>query len=263
MQEIERLREIVASLRDPKTGCPWDIEQDFRSIAPHTIEEAYEVADAIERDDLDGLRLELGDLLLQVVFHSQMAEEQSLFNFQDVAQGISDKLVHRHPHVFAQAEVNTADEVLSNWENIKAEERLDKQQSGLLDDVPRNLPALLRAQKLQKRAARVGLDWRETEHVLGTLLEEVEELCEVLATERDDEERIAEEMGDVFFSCVNLARHLKLEAEDVLRASNNKFEDRVRTMEDSAKAIGVSLSDLSDERLDELWSASKRSLAVL
>ncbi|MFK8019886.1 MAG: nucleoside triphosphate pyrophosphohydrolase [Pseudomonadales bacterium] len=262
MQEIEKLREIVASLRDPKTGCPWDIEQDFRSIAPHTIEEAYEVADAIERGDLDGLRLELGDLLLQVVFHSQMAEEQSLFNFQDVAQGISDKLVHRHPHVFAQTEVNTAEEVLNNWENIKAGERIDKQQLGLLDDVPRNLPALLRAQKLQKRAARVGLDWRETEHVLGTLLEEVEELCEVLATERDDEARIAEEMGDVFFSCVNLARHLKLEAEDVLRASNNKFENRVRTMESSASASGVALSDLSDEQLDELWSESKRSLAV-
>lgn len=257
MQELERLREIVAQLRDPETGCPWDIEQDFRSIAPHTIEEAYEVADAIERGDLDGLKLELGDLLLQVVFHAQMAEELSLFNFQDVSQGIADKLVHRHPHVFGDVQAHDAAQVLSNWETIKAEERRDKAQAGLLDDVPVNLPALLRAQKLQKRAARVGLDWREPEPVLGNLLEEVEELCEVLATQREDQARIADELGDVMFSCVNLARHLNLDAEDTLRASNNKFESRVRNMELAANERGEQLMELSDDSLDALWNACK------
>lgn len=260
MQELERLREIVLQLRDPDTGCPWDIEQTFETIAPHTIEEAYEVADAIERGDMEGLKLELGDLLLQVVFHARMAEEQQHFSLTDVCDAISDKLVSRHPHVFADASAESADEVLQNWEGIKAAEREANEQHGLLDDVPRNLPALLRAHKLQKRAARVGLDWQEPEFVLGKLLEEVEEFCEVMATQRRDETRLADELGDLLFTSVNLSRHLKLDAEELLRGANAKFESRIRTMESLASEQRITLSDLSDEQLDSLWEESKRSL---
>lgn len=261
MQELERLREIVMRLRDPISGCPWDIEQTFETIAPHTIEEAYEVADAIERGDMQGLKLELGDLLLQVVFHARMAEEQQQFSLADVCEGISDKLVHRHPHVFADGCAESAEEVLQNWEGIKAGERHANAQHGLLDDVPRNLPALLRAHKLQKRAARVGLDWQEPEYVLGKLLEEVEEFCEAMATQRNDASRLADELGDLLFTSVNLSRHLKLDAEELLRGANAKFESRIRTMESLAADRKQQLSELSDEQLDGLWEESKRSLA--
>ncbi len=261
MQELERLREIVMQLRDPDSGCPWDIEQTFETIAPHTIEEAYEVADAIERGDMEGLKLELGDLLLQVVFHARMAEEQQQFSLVDVCEGISDKLVHRHPHVFADASADSADEVVKNWEGIKAAERQANARHGLLDDVPRNLPALLRAQKLQKRAARVGLDWQEPEFVLGKLLEEVEEFCEVMATQRRDSGRLADELGDLLFTSVNLARHLKMDAEELLRGANAKFESRIRTMESLAAERKQRLADLNDEQLDGLWEESKRSLS--
>lgn len=261
MQQVQRLIDIVARLRDPENGCPWDIEQDFKTIAPHTIEEAYEVADAIEREDFADLKSELGDLLLQVAFHSQMASEQNRFDFDDVCRTISDKLVHRHPHVFGEATANTADEVLSAWENIKADERADKSQAGLLDDVPRGFPALLRAQKLQKRAARIGLDWEAVEPVLAKLLEEIEELCDVLATESSNYERLQDELGDLLFSAVNLARHLKVDAEEALRVSNNKFEARVRRMEELARSDGQSLAQLDSERLDQLWEASKCLLA--
>lgn len=257
MQEVQRLREIVARLRDPETGCPWDIEQDFASIAPHTIEEAYEVADAIERADYDGLKQELGDLLLQVLFHSQMAEEGGLFSLADVSEAISDKLVRRHPHVFGDTVANTADEVLTNWEAIKAEERAAVSLPGVLDDVPANLPALMRAQKLQKRASRVGMDWPEPEPVLGKLLEEMEELCGVLATERNNMQRLEDELGDLLFTSVNLIRHLKLDAENVLRGANNKFEKRIRRMEKLANNDGHALAEMSTDQLDGLWEKSK------
>lgn len=262
MQELERLREIVIQLRDPDSGCPWDIEQTFETIAPHTIEEAYEVADAIGRGDMDGLKLELGDLLLQVVFHARMAEEQRYFSLNDVCEGISDKLVSRHPHVFADASADTADEVLQNWEGIKAAERQANELHGLLDDVPRNLPALLRAHKLQKRAARVGMDWQEPEYVLGKLLQEVEELCEVMATQRQQTSRLAEELGDLLFTSVNLSRHLKLDAEELLRGANAKFESRIRKMESLAAEKHSTLSELSAEQLDGLWEESKRLLTA-
>ncbi len=260
MHEIQRLREIVAQLRNPEGGCPWDLEQDFRSIAPHTIEEAYEVADAIERADYVGLRAELGDLLLQVVFHAQMAEEQQLFDLSDVCQGIADKLVRRHPHVFGDQQVDTPAAVLDNWEAIKAEERAEKNQSGLLDDVPRNLPALLRAQKLQKRAARVGLDWSSPEAVVARLLDEVDELCDALGREDDALEGAREELGDILFCCTNLARHLDSQSEDLLRAANNKFTARVNEMERLAARAGQQLGEMSEEQLDKLWDDSKRSL---
>lgn len=261
MDQIERLREIVADLRNPEGGCPWDLEQDFDSIAPHTIEEAYEVADAIERKDYPELKAELGDLLLQVVFHSQMAAEQQLFDFNAVVADVCTKLVHRHPHVFGQAKADTAADVLSNWEDIKAEERAGRAKSGLLDDVARNLPALLRAQKLQKRAGRVGLDWDSPEPVLGKLLEEIEELCEVLAVDADNEQRLADELGDVLFTTVNLARKLGFEAEDLMRASNSKFEKRIQSMEAHAAKQGRHLADLDDAALDELWETVKASQA--
>ncbi len=262
MQEFERLREIVKQLRDPDSGCPWDIEQTFETIAPHTIEEAYEVADAIERGDMDDLKLELGDLLLQVVFHARMAEEQQQFSLVDVCQGISDKLVSRHPHVFADASANSADEVLENWEGIKAAERQANERHGLLDDVPRNLPALLRAHKLQKRAARVGLDWQEPEFVLGKLLEEVEEFCEVMALKVDQAGQLSDAQTDSVRQLARSQADLKLDAEELLRGANNKFESRIRKMESLAAEKQSTLSEQNAEKLDSLWEESKHSLAI-
>ncbi len=258
MKEMQSLLAVMQRLRDPDGGCPWDLEQNFQTVAPYTIEEAYEVADAIEREDYGDLKNELGDLLLQVVFHAQMASEAGLFNFADVAAAIAAKLVRRHPHVFGDESHETAGAVLTSWENIKSEERQEKRQHGALDDVPANLPALMRAHKLQKRAARVGFDWSELSDVIAKVSEEMRELQHEIDLAGDaNRDRIAEEAGDLLFSCVNLTRHLKLEAEDCLRAGNRKFEQRFRRLEANVLESGQKLEDLSLAEMDAIWNSVK------
>ena len=248
-RRIEDLLAIMARLRDPQGGCPWDIEQDFASIAPYTIEEAYEVADAIDRGDFDDLREELGDLLLQVVFHARMAEEQGRFDFAAVVAAICDKMVARHPHVFGDAEVADAAAQTLAWEEHKRREREAKGRSGgLLDAVPRGLPEWLRAHKLQKRAASVGFDWPDIAHVLAKLDEELAELREEIDAPQRDRERIEEELGDLLFVCVNVARHTGVDFSRALRRTNAKFEQRFKGIEARAAAAGVELKDAGLEQ---------------
>ena len=254
---IERLLEIMRRLRDPQTGCPWDIEQDFASIAPYTIEEAYEVADAIEREAWDEMEGELGDLLLQTVYFTQMGEEVGHFSFQSVVRAISDKMVARHPHVFGdESRDKSAEQQTADWETIKAAERSGKAQSGALDGVAANLPALLRAYKLQKRAARVGFDWPDASHVLDKITEEAGELAEARETMTQTE--IEEEFGDMLFVIANLGRHLKIDPEAALRATNAKFIRRFRAVEERAAEQGRDMRDMELEELDELWERAKR-----
>ena len=253
---IERLLEIMRALRDPEAGCPWDIEQTFATIAPYTIEEAYEVADAIEREAWDELKGELGDLLFQSVFHAQMADEAGHFNFQDVVRVMSDKMVSRHPHVFGdQSNQKSADQQIADWEAIKAEERAAKAETGTLDGVAPGLPALLRAYKLQKRAARVGFDWPTTTEVLAKITEEAAELVEARETLTQDQ--VEEEFGDLMFVMANLGRHLGVEPEAALRRTNAKFIRRFEGVEAKLAARGKTpaQSDLSE--MDALWDAVK------
>ena len=253
---LSRLMEIMRRLRDPETGCPWDIEQDFASIAPYTIEEAYEVSDAIERGEMDDLRDELGDLLLQVVYHSQMAQEAGLFGFNDVVDTISAKMYRRHPHVFGNENRNkSAAQQVSDWEQIKAAERGADTVSAL-DGVAAGLPALTRAVKLQNRAARVGFDWPETGMVLDKIIEEAGELVEARDTLGKDE--IAEEFGDLMFVMANLARHLDIEPEAVLRSSNDKFTRRFNGVEGLLKARGKTPEQSTLTEMDALWDEVKR-----
>ena len=250
---MPRLLEIMRRLRDPDTGCPWDIEQDFASIAPYTIEEAYEVADAIEREAWDELKGELGDLLLQSVYHTQMAEEAGLFSFDDVANGIADKMVNRHPHVFGdESRDKSAEQQTRDWERIKAAERAAGAAAGVLDGVALGLPALLRAVKLQKRAARVGFDWPSTDEVIDKIIEEAQELRE--ATDPDHR---AEEFGDLLFVMANLARHLDIDPEAALRTANAKFTRRFRAIEAALRAEGRSPHDSDLAEMDALWDAAK------
>lgn len=254
--ETRRLIDIMAALRDPKTGCPWDIEQDFASIAPYTIEEAYEVADAIEREAWGELPGELGDLLLQVVFHAQMASEAGMFGFADVARAISDKLVSRHPHVFGDENRDkSAAQQVKDWEAIKATERAAKAERGVLDGVAMGLPALTRAVKLQNRAARVGFDWPATDQVLDKLREETAEL--VAARDSGDRAHMAEELGDLMFVMANLARHLDIDPEEALRAANAKFTRRFRSIETALAADGRTPQQSTLEEMDALWDAAK------
>ena len=254
---MDRLRAIMRALRDPDTGCPWDIEQDFASIAPYTIEEAYEVADAIDAADWPALRGELGDLLLQVVYHAQMAEEGGHFSFDDIARGISDKMVARHPHVFGDAPRDkTAAQQVQDWEAVKAAERKARAQTGVLDDVALGLPALMRAVKLQKRAARVGFDWPETGHVLDKMQEEARELVEARDSLSADE--VAEEFGDLLFVMANLGRHLGVDPEAALRSANAKFTRRFRAIEAALARDGRSPADSDLAEMDALWNAAKR-----
>ena len=259
---IEHLLGIVRRLRDPEQGCPWDVDQTFQSIVPHTLEEAYELADAIESKDFDQIREEAGDVLFQVLFYAQMADEQQHFNFADVVDGLSKKLIRRHPHVFsresnAQQEVPiAASEVADSWEKIKRTERQRKQQSGILDDIPLNLPALTRAQKIQKRAARVGFDWADVAGVFEKLEEEICELKEALV--EGEEAAIESELGDVLFCVVNLARHLRFDAETAMRGATRKFEGRFRLMEEQAIVSGSRLEDESVSTLEARWQAAKR-----
>jgi ATP diphosphatase len=253
---IDRLNAIMARLRDPVGGCPWDVEQTFATIAPYTLEEAYEVADAIERGDMDELKSELGDLLFQVVFHARMAEEQGLFVFDDVANAIADKLERRHPHVFGDeaAKPDGAAQKV-RWEDIKAAERKSKEQHGVLDDVPIGLPALARAAKLTKRAARVGFDWPSTAEVLDKLDEEVAELkAEITAGDLD---KARGELGDLLFVMANLARKLGVEPEDALRGTNAKFVRRFAFIEAALARDGRTPEQSNLAEMDGLWDAAK------
>lgn len=251
--ETARLIGIMAALRDPETGCPWDIEQDFASIAPYTIEEAHEVADAIPREAWDELPGELGDLLLQVVFHAQMADEAGMFGFADVARAISDKLVARHPHVFGtESRDKSAAQQVKDWEAIKATERAAKAEKGVLDGVALGLPALTRAIKLQNRAARVGFDWPSADEVLDKLAEETAELR--AAT---DPAHRAEEFGDLLFVMANLARHLDIDPEAALRDANAKFTRRFAAIEAALAADGRRPEDSTLAEMDALWDAAK------
>jgi len=257
MQNLKKLLEIMAALRDPATGCPWDIEQNFASIAPYTIEEAYEVADAIERDSLGELRDELGDLLLQVVFHSQMAAEQELFDFEDVAAAISDKLVRRHPHVFAGAMVGSAEELHQSWEAHKAAERqqIGAETTSALDGLTTNLPALTLALKTSKKAAAVGFDWASPEQVIDKIHEELDELAEARVT--GSRAAIEEEYGDLLLAVTNLGRHLTVNPEQALRNANRKFVDRFIRLEKSLHESKDDWVDLSLEQLEERWQSIK------
>lgn len=260
---MQQLLDIMAQLRNPEGGCPWDLKQDFRSILPHTLEEAYEVADAIESDDRMQLRDELGDLLFQVVFYCQLAREEGSFEFADVAQTMSDKLIRRHPHVFSpsadKAELGTsaldADQVLQKWEAIKQAERDAKHQHSVLDDVPNALPAMQRSAKLQKRAANVGFDWPDVTPVLANMAEELEEIEQAFAS--GDKDHTLEELGDLMFACVNMARHLKQDPEQVMRAANAKFERRFRFLETQLVEAGESLESVDLERMEAGWKAAK------
>ena len=252
---IDALLEVMRRLRDPDTGCPWDKEQTFATIAPYTVEESYEVADAIARNDMRDLKEELGDLLFQVVFHSRIAEEAGLFSFDDVAKGMAEKLIRRHPHVFGDASHRTADEQTVAWEQVKAEERKAKDKGGILDDVSIGLPALTRAAKLTKRAARVGFDWPSLGEVLDKLDEETQELKAEIAA--GDHDKARAELGDLLFVMANLARKLEVEPEDALRLTNTKFVRRFEAIEAALKAQGRSPEQSSLAEMDALWNAAK------
>lgn len=255
---MPRLLEIMRRLRDPQTGCPWDIEQDFGSIAPYTIEEAYEVADAIARSDWADLEGELGDLLLQTVYHTQMGSEAGHFTFESVVKAISDKMVARHPHVFGdESRDKSAQQQVADWEKIKAAERAGKAQMRTLDGVAMGLPALTRAVKLQKRAARVGFDWPDTSHVIDKIVEEAAELVE--ARDQLSQTEVEEEFGDLLFVVANLARHLDIDPEAALRRTNAKFTRRFEGIEDALKAKGKRPSDSDLAEMDALWDAIKHT----
>lgn len=259
MGELERLLDIMATLRDPQRGCPWDLRQTYASIAPYTIEEAYEVADAIERGDFADLREELGDLLLQVVFHARMAQEEGRFDFHAVAEALADKLVRRHPHVFADTAFADEAEQHAAWEAQKAEERAAKGDGAppsVMDGVARALPALMRAEKLQKRAARVGFDWGALEPVIDKIHEEIEEVRAEVGL-ADNHARLHEEVGDLLFAVTNLARHLAVDPEMALRDANAKFEARFRAIEARVAAEGRRPEDCSLDELESHWDAVK------
>lgn len=267
-KDIARLIEIMAALRDPQTGCPWDVEQDFSTIAPYTIEEAYEVADAIQRGDRDDLRDELGDLLLQVVYHARMAEEEGSFAFPDVVEAVTRKMIRRHPHVFGDEAARSAGMAKGMWEKIKAQEKAEKRAArlargqdpedhgkGFLDSVPLAHPALTRALKLQEKAARAGFDWQDAEPVLDKIGEEIAELRQ--AIRHGEAGEIAGEFGDVLFALVNFGRHLKLDPEDALRRTNDKFTRRFHFIEAALKARGRTLGSATLDEMETLWQQAK------
>jgi len=260
---IDKLIDVMARLRHPTQGCPWDVEQTFETIVPYTIEEAYEVADAVNRGDMTALRDELGDLLLQVVFHSRMAEEQDDFAFDDVAGAIADKLIRRHPHVFGDKQADDGAAVIETWESLKAAERASKaakdgRPASVLDDVPIAFPALMRAEKLQKRAARVGFDWPDMAPVLEKVIEELGELKSEIDS-GGSAERVSEEAGDLLFSCVNLLRHLKVDPEAALRSANAKFERRFHAIEAALADEDRQPADADLAELETLWQRAKAS----
>ena len=260
---LDDLLYLMGRLRDPKDGCPWDLEQDFDSIIPHTIEESYELAEAINQKDMAQIKEELGDVLFQVIFYSQLAKELEEFQFSDIISSLVTKLVRRHPHVFSQGTLESrvgeqaADikHVAQTWESIKATERKAKQQQGVLDDVPIALPALTRAEKLQKRAAKVGFDWPDTRGVFDKIQEEIIELQEAQVS--GNKHHIADEYGDLLFAVVNLGRHLQVDSESSLRGTNRKFEDRFRYIEQSLSQRKVSINDADLAMMEQLWEQAK------
>lgn len=261
---ITHLLSVMARLRDPKDGCPWDLEQNFKTIAPYTLEETYEVVDAIERDDPQAIKEELGDLLFQVAFHAQLGREAGLFSFDDIAQSVADKMVERHPHVFGDREANSADKVLANWEADKAKKReaqakAENKPLSVLDGVTAALPAMTLAVKLQSRAARVGFDWPHARDVLAKIKEEVAELESEIESGNDDARE--DELGDVLFAVVNLARKLKIDPETALRRTNRKFDQRFRFIEDQLRAAGRDISSASLDEMEELWVKAKANKA--
>jgi ATP diphosphatase len=273
-RDISVLIDIMAALRTPVTGCPWDLEQDFSTIAPYTVEEAYEVAEAISRNDLDDLREELGDLLLQVVYHSRMAEEQGAFSFPDVVEAITKKMIRRHPHVFGDDTARTSGMAKGMWDRIKAEEKAERKarraalglpdtEPGYLDAVPSAFPALMEAEKIQRRAARVGFDWDSFAPVIAKIREELDELEAELkdhtapAVTGNVPDAIKDEMGDVLFALANLARHLEVEPEDALKRTNAKFRRRFAAIEAEATRRGVALEDMTLDEMEAVWQAAK------
>lgn len=269
--QLSDLLYLMARLRDPEGGCPWDLQQDFASIVPHTLEEAYEVADAIEREDFAHLPSELGDLLFQVVYYSQLGQELQMFDFSTVVHSITEKLVRRHPHVFADGQLYAAtqtsavnsEQVKQRWEEIKQQERAEQAESeqavSVLADIPLNMPALSRALKIQKRASSVGFDWSSLPPVLAKVDEELQEVREALAS--GDQAAISEELGDLLFATVNIARHLKVNPETALRAANIKFSERLQAVEQQARQQGVALSDCTEGQLDVMWNLAKQALS--
>ena len=261
--KIEDLMQLMARLREPETGCPWDLKQSYQSITSSTIEEAYEVIDTIERHDYAHLKEELGDLLFQIVFYSQLASEDGFFDLYEVVNNITAKLLRRHPHVFPDGTIESRritandsdDHIKASWEAIKQSERQDKGVKSVLDDIPNALPAVTRAEKLQKRASQVGFDWSALGGVVDKLSEELGELKEAL--ENDDADATAEEIGDLMFTCVNLARHVSCDPEKALRYANSKFERRFKSMEESAKGEGLSLEGMSPSELEDMWLRAK------
>jgi ATP diphosphatase len=253
---LRRLLQIMSQLRNPNGGCPWDLDQDFASIAPYTIEEAYEVADAIQRGDMADLKNELGDLLLQVVFHAQMAKEKNLFDFDDVATAIADKMIKRHPHVFGDADARDTAQQLDEWEKQKADERAASGATSALDGVATALPALMRAQKLLSRAAKTGFDWPDIAPVMAKLDEEITEVKAAIA--ENDKDHLAEELGDVMLVLVNIIRKSGLDAEELMRAANSKFSHRFKTMEHLAEKSGEIFAEMPLHDKEALWQISKK-----
>lgn len=265
--KLKDLLYLMARLRTPVTGCPWDLKQSYKTIAPSTIEEAYEVVDAIEKEDFGHLKEELGDLLFQVVFYCQLAREEQRFEFDDIVQGLTEKLIRRHPHVFPEGTLDSVasadsakneESIKASWEAIKKQEREQKGKAKILDDVPVALPSMSRALKLQKRAATVNFDWPSADGVFDKVEEEVGELKDAVLS--GDKEKTTEELGDLIFSVVNLARHLKVDPESALRMSNSKFERRFRFMENEVEKENRQLEDLSSDELESFWSLAKREL---
>ncbi|PJG59089.1 nucleoside triphosphate pyrophosphohydrolase [Aeromonas cavernicola] len=257
--DLSQLLDIMTRLRDPQHGCPWDLKQSFQSIVPHTLEEAYEVADAIETEDWQGLKGELGDLLFQVVFYAQLGKEQGLFDFADIVDTVSEKLIRRHPHVFSDADLGSEQAVKANWEAEKAKERAALDQESVLDDIPQALPALTRAAKIQKRCATVGFDWKTLGPVVAKVHEEIDEVMAEVLMADVDEARVSDELGDLLFATVNLVRHLGNDPEQVLRAANAKFERRFRHVEQMIAAEGLNITACSLEKLDAAWDRVKQT----
>jgi len=275
-RNISRLLEIMTALRTPKTGCPWDLEQDFKSIIPYTIEEAYEVADAIERNDMEDLRLELGDLLLQSVYHAQMASESGDFDFGDVVEGITTKMIRRHPHVFGTEDVSAeqysaAGMAKGTWEKIKAEEKSEQIEArkakglppksiktSILDDVPNTLPSLAVGVKLQQKASKVGFDWNDPKAVISKIREELDEVEAELKD--NDKEKLTDEIGDVLFAMVNLARHLEIDPDTALRSTNQKFRKRFSYIEKNLTKSGEKIEDVDLDTMEGLWKRAKKEL---
>lgn len=255
--QLRALIDVMAKLRDPVDGCAWDLQQDHASIAPYTIEEAYEVQDAIEQNDMAALRDELGDLLLQVVFQARIGEESGHFDFADIAQSITDKMIRRHPHIFGDHEYRSSEEQRQAWEDMKAEERQAKNATRLLDDVATTLPAMMRAFKLQKRAARVGFDWPDSQQVLAKVKEELAEVEAELTPDQMDQHRVQDEIGDVLFSVINLARKLNIDPEEALKSTNKKFTKRFNYVEESIVSNGNNLKDTSLDEMEDLWQRAK------